>query len=140
VYGLSRAAVRVDTLREQFELEALADRRCGLLSSGEQARVGLAKAMLNTPALLLLDEPTASLDPAAALALRGRVVELTRGHGRGVLWTSHNMAEVEAVCDRVLLLSHGRILLDGAPAALVRKHGAASLEALFLRLAGGELA
>ncbi|HEY0675173.1 MAG TPA: ABC transporter ATP-binding protein [Immundisolibacter sp.] len=138
VYGLPRAAVRVDTLLEQFELEALADRRCGLLSSGEQARVGLAKAMLNTPALLLLDEPTASLDPAAAQALRARIVGLTRGQGRGALWTSHNMAEVEAVCDRVLLLWKGRILLQGEPRALVRAQGETSLEALFLRLAGDQ--
>ncbi|MDD3652237.1 ABC transporter ATP-binding protein [Immundisolibacter sp.] len=140
LYAVARPRARVDASLREFGLVALAGRRCGLLSSGEQARVGLAKAMLNTPALLLLDEPTASLDPAAALALRGRIVELTRGSGRGVLWTSHNMAEVEAVCDRVLLLSRGRILLDGAPSALVREHGASSLEALFLRLAGGELA
>ncbi len=140
LYGVPRAGERVDAVLAEFGLDALADRRYGLLSSGEQARVGLAKAMLNAPALLRLDEPTASLDPAAALALRGHIVQLTRGHGRGALWTSHNMAEVEAVCDRVLLLSHGRILLQGAPGELARAHGAPSLEALFLRLAGGELA
>jgi hypothetical protein len=83
---------------------------------GEQARAGMAKAMLNRPRLLLLDEPTASLDPSVAREVREKIVALVRGTGTGVLWTSHNMHEVEQVCDRVLFLSHGRILLEGNPA------------------------
>ena len=86
-----------------------------MLSSGEQTRVCLAKAMLNRPHLLLLDEPTASLDPAAARDIRARIREFAAQGTGGVLWTSHNMYEVEEVCDRVLFLSHGKILLEGDP-------------------------
>ena len=111
------------------------DTRCGLLSSGEQTRVSLAKAMLNRPSLLLLDEPTASLDPATARDIRARIRQLVADGCGGVLWTSHNMAEVEEVCDRVLFLSHGRVLLEGDPRALPRQHGADSLDDLFVRLA-----
>ena len=106
-----------------------------MLSSGEQTRVSLAKALLNRPRLLLLDEPTASLDPSTARDLRARIREAAAREGAGVLWTSHNMGEVEAVCDRVLFLSHGRILLEGDPRALPREHGRASLEDLFVAVA-----
>ena len=91
-----------------------------MLSSGEQTRVSLAKAMLNRPGLLLLDEPTASLDPAIAREIRVKIREYAASGKVGVLWTSHNMYEVEDVCDRVLFLSHGRILLQGDPETLPR--------------------
>jgi ABC-2 type transport system ATP-binding protein len=106
-----------------------------VLSSGEQTRVALAKALLNRPELLLLDEPTASLDPSAAQIIRGQIRELAREENCGILWTSHNMYEVEEVCDRVLFLSHGKILLEGDPRALPAQHGAHSLEELFIQLA-----
>ena len=106
-----------------------------MLSSGEQTRVALAKALLNRPELLLLDEPTASLDPAAAQTVRQQIRELARDENCGILWTSHNMYEVEEVCDRVLFLSHGKILLEGDPRALPAQHGAHSLEELFIQLA-----
>jgi len=106
-----------------------------VLSSGEQTRVSLAKAMLNRPRLLLLDEPTASLDPATAREVRARIRDFaTRGTG-GVLWTSHNMYEVAEVCDRVLFLSKGRILLAGDPKVLPAQHGKANLEELFITVA-----
>jgi ABC-2 type transport system ATP-binding protein len=106
-----------------------------VLSSGEQTRVSLAKAMLNRPRLLLLDEPTASLDPSVADDVRTKIRQSTlRGHG-GVLWTSHNMHEVEEVCDRVLFLSHGKILLEGDPRKLPAEHGIESLEELFIAVA-----
>jgi ABC-2 type transport system ATP-binding protein len=111
-----------------------------VLSSGEQTRVGLAKALLNRPQLLLLDEPTASLDPSAAQTIRHQLRGLAGRDGCGILWTSHNMYEVEAVCDRVLFLSHGRILLEGDPRRLPAEHGAATLEELFIRIAREPLA
>jgi ABC-2 type transport system ATP-binding protein len=91
--------------------------------------------MLNSPRLLLLDEPTASIDPATARDIRRRITDFVRETRAGVLWTSHNMYEVAEVCDRVLFLSHGRILLSGRPADLIREHGAANLEDLFLEVA-----
>jgi ABC-2 type transport system ATP-binding protein len=111
-----------------------------VLSSGEQTRVGLAKALLNRPELLLLDEPTASLDPSAAQIIRGRIRGLAREENCGILWTSHNMHEVEEVCDRVLFLSHGKILLAGDPRVLPSEHGVATLEELFIRMAREPLA
>jgi ABC-2 type transport system ATP-binding protein len=140
IYGIADLGGRVDELLRQFDLESLQDTKCGLLSSGEQTRVALAKAVINRPQLLLLDEPTASLDPAAAQTIRARIRGLALEHGCGILWTSHNMYEVEEVCDRVLFLSRGRILLEGDPRRLPREHGAATLEELFIRLAREPLA
>lgn len=137
VRGLKR---RMDEALAEFELEHLRNTKCGLLSSGEQTRVALAKALLNRPELLLLDEPTASLDPSAAQIVRGRIRKLAQEANRGILWTSHNMYEVEEMCDRVLFLSRGRILLEGDPKRLPHEHGAATLEELFIRLAREPLA
>lgn len=140
IYGVRFLRRRVGELLGQFRLEALRDTKCGVLSSGELTRVALAKALLNRPRLLLLDEPTASLDPAAARDIRGAIRTLARDSDCGILWTSHNMYEVEDVCDRVLFLSHGRILLAGDPRALPREHGARNLEELFIQLAREPLA
>jgi ABC-2 type transport system ATP-binding protein len=135
IYGVRSLTARIDELIEQFDLGRFRDTKCGVLSSGEQTRVALAKAMLNRPHLLLLDEPTASLDPSVARDIRERIRAFVAGGEHGVLWTSHNMFEVEAVCDRVLFLSHGRILLEGDPKTLPAEHGKASLEELFITLA-----
>ena len=140
VYGIEQLSARVGELLEQFDLGRLRHTKCGVLSSGEQTRVALAKAVLNRPRLLLLDEPTASLDPSAARTVRARIHRLAAEGGCGILWTSHNMYEVEAVCDRVLFLSRGRILLEGNPRELPVRHGAATLEELFIRLAREPLA
>jgi ABC-2 type transport system ATP-binding protein len=135
IYAVRNLSSRIEELLADFDLEKFRNIKCGLLSSGEQTRVGLAKAMLNRPQLLLLDEPTASLDPATARDIRALIRQLaTRGSG-GVLWTSHNMQEVEQVCDRVLFLSHGQILLEGDPRALPREHGRETLEDLFIAVA-----
>ena len=107
----------------------------GLLSSGEQTRVGLAKAMLNAPHLLLLDEPTASIDPSSARDIRAHIEAFAASGDRGVVWTSHNMYEVEAVCDRILFLSRGKVVLEGDPKTLPKQHGAASLDDLFVEVA-----
>ena len=140
IYGIRPLGRRIEELLEQFDLHAFRDVKVGLLSSGEQARVTLAKAMINRPHLLLLDEPTASLDPSAARAIRANIRDFVKTDGVGVLWTSHNMYEVEAVCDRVLFLSHGRILLEGDPRTLPREHGKSTLEDLFVALAREPLA
>lgn len=135
IYGVEDLSIRVEALMEQFDLLPFRQVKCGVLSSGEQTRVSLAKAMLNRPALLLLDEPTASLDPAIAREIRIKIRDYAATAGVGVLWTSHNMYEVEDVCDRVLFLSHGRILLQGDPRTLPATHGKESLEELFITVA-----
>jgi len=135
IYGVKDVGARVDGLLAQFDLVRFRDTKCGVLSSGEQTRVSLAKAMLNRPHLLLLDEPTASLDPAAARDIRALIRACARQGAGGVLWTSHNMYEVEEVCDRVLFLSHGAILLEGNPRTLPREHGKETLEDLFITVA-----
>jgi len=135
LYSVKDLAQRIENLLRQFDLEKFRDTKCGVLSSGEQTRVGLAKAMLNRPKLLLLDEPTASLDPAVARDIRTLILEFVGEGIGGVLWTSHNMYEVQEVCHRVLFLSHGKILLDGDPKTLPREHGKANLEELFITVA-----
>jgi ABC-2 type transport system ATP-binding protein len=135
IYAIKDLTARIETLLEQFDLLKFRNVKCGVLSSGEQTRVSLAKAMLNRPALLLLDEPTASLDPAIAREIRIKIREYAASGKVGVLWTSHNMYEVEDVCDRVLFLSHGRILLQGDPRTLPALHGKATLEELFITVA-----
>jgi ABC-2 type transport system ATP-binding protein len=135
IYGVKDLRTRIEQLLRDYDLEDHRRTKAGLLSSGEQTRVTLAKAMLNHPKLLLLDEPTASIDPATARDIRARIVASAAADGCGVLWTSHNMYEVTEVCDRVLFLSRGKILMEGEPEALVREHGAASLEDLFVEVA-----
>jgi ABC-2 type transport system ATP-binding protein len=122
-------------LIDRFDLKRLRHAKCGVLSSGEQSRVNLAKAMINRPRLLLLDEPTASLDPAVARDIRAQVSGFVSRDDMGVLWTTHNMHEVTDVCDRVLFLSHGKVLLEGDPGTLPREHGKETLEELFIAVA-----
>lgn len=140
MYGVEDLSRRIDALLEQLGIAALGHVRCGALSSGETTRVSLAKAMLNGPRLLLLDEPTASLDPAAARDVRAKIRELASRDTVGILWTSHNMYEVSDVCDRVLFLSRGKILLEGDPRTLPQEHGKETLEELFIAVAREPLA
>ena len=140
IYAVKRLPERIETLLKQFELERFRTAKAGILSSGEQTRLCLAKAMLNEPHLLLLDEPTASLDPATAQDIRTKIREFAMRGSCGVLWTSHNMYEVQEVCDRVLFLSHGKILLEGDPKKLPPEHGKSSLEELFIAVAREPLA
>ena len=140
LYGVINLGQRIDALIAQFDLERFRNVKCGVLSSGEQTRVSLAKAMLNRPTLLLLDEPTASLDPASARENRTSIRAFAAESAGGVLWTSHNMYEVEEVCDRVLFLSRGKILLEGNPRSLPQEHGRETLEELFIAVAREPLA
>jgi ABC-2 type transport system ATP-binding protein len=140
LYGVKDLGGRIEELLKQFELERFRRVKCGVLSSGEQTRVSLAKALINRPQLLLLDEPTASLDPATAREVRQMIREFVAREGGAVLWTSHNMYEVEEVCGRVLFLSRGKILLQGDPRTLAGEHGKANLEELFISVAREPLA
>lgn len=135
IYGVPDLRDRIEESLERFHLAPFRNSKCGVLSSGEQTRVALAKAMLNRPRLLLLDEPTASLDPSMAGDIRRRIRAFADEGTGGVLWTSHNMYEVEEVCDRVLFLSRGRVLLEGDPRQLPGLHGHRTLEELFLDVA-----
>ncbi len=135
LYEVEDLEERTGELLEAFELLKFRDVKFGLLSSGEQTRVCLAKAMLNRPRLLLLDEPTASLDPSTARDIRAKIRDFTVRDKVGVLWTTHNMHEVGEVCDRVLFLSRGKILLEGAPGTLPGAHGKETLEDLFITVA-----
>ena len=134
LYGVPNLQDRIEEVIKEFDLEQFRGTRCGVLSSGEQTRVSLAKAMLNNPHLLLLDEPTASLDPSTAQIIREKIKEYAM-KGGGILWTSHNMHEVTDVCDRILFLSHGKILLEGDPKTLPQEHGKKDLEELFIAIA-----
>ena len=135
IYQVRNLSKRIEAVLARFDLVKFRHTKCGVLSSGEQTRVCLAKAMLNGPHLLLLDEPTASLDPATAREIRAEIREFVAHNECGVLWTSHNMYEVEEVCDRVLFLSHGEVLLHGDPKTLPREHGKETLEDLFVTVA-----
>jgi ABC-2 type transport system ATP-binding protein len=135
IYSVEDLGQRIEEVLAEFDLVRFRKTKAGVLSSGEQTRLALAKAMLNRPRLLLLDEPTASIDPSTARDMRADIQRFVERCGGGVLWTSHNMYEVEAVCDRVLFLSHGCILLEGDPKKLTREHGASSLEDLFVQVA-----
>jgi ABC-2 type transport system ATP-binding protein len=123
-----------------FELEHLADKPIAKLSSGETTRVGLCKALMNRPRLLLLDEPTVYLDPQVAALVKRALAELQREAGTAILYTSHNMAEVQALCDRIIFLSRGRILASGTAmevtqAVLREQRDEPALEEVFLRVA-----
>ncbi len=135
LYEMRDLKERITSLLHEFDLEGFADTKAGLLSSGESSRLNLAKALINHPRLLLLDEPTASLDPSMSQLIRQRIKEYAEETKAAILWTSHNMQEIEDVCDHVLFLSHGRILLSGNPKILPSEHGKRDLEELFIAVA-----
>jgi ABC-2 type transport system ATP-binding protein len=135
LYAVPKLSERIETILRDFDLLRFRNTKCGVLSSGEQTRVALAKAMLNQPRLLLLDEPTASLDPSIAREIRASIRDIAERTGVGVLWTSHNMIEVAEVCHRVLFLSKGKILLEGDPRTLPQENNHATLEDLFVAVA-----
>jgi len=135
LYGVKNLKERIDLILKEFDLERFSETKAGLLSSGEASRLNIAKAIINQPRLLLLDEPTASLDPNVSEIVRQKITEYVKKTKTAILWTSHNMQEIEAVCDRVLFLSHGRILLSGNPRTLPSEHGKRDLEELFISVA-----
>jgi ABC-2 type transport system ATP-binding protein len=140
LYGDRRAEEKIASLLALLEVSETADRVTGGLSSGQQTRVNLCKAFLNDPEVLFLDEPTASLDPDIAEKVRSVLRGIQRQRGVTILYTSHNMSEIERMCDRVIFLAKGRIVLEGTPSEIVARAKSGSLEEVFLRIArGGEL-
>ncbi|NVO14894.1 MAG: ABC transporter ATP-binding protein [Rhodoplanes sp.] len=137
LYGVEDIAGRIARLAEELDLVALLDRPTGKLSSGQKTRVALAKALLNRPEVLLLDEPTASLDPDTADWIRARLERYRATRGATILLASHNMGEVERLCDRVIIMKRGVIENDGTPAALLAHYGRSTLEEVFLDVARG---
>lgn len=135
LYGLRRPGRRIDALLADLDLDALDGRPAGRLSAGQKTRVAIAKALINEPELLLLDEPTASLDPDTADWLRGYLEGYQARSGAAILLASHNMAEVERLCHDVLMMRRGDIVDRGSPAALRDRYGRGSLEDVFLDIA-----
>ena len=135
LYGLGHVRARIEELARDLQLDAFIDREAGKLSAGQKTRVALAKALLNAPEVLLLDEPTASLDPDTADWVRSYLAAYRRSTGATILLASHNMAEVERMCDQVLMMRTGRIVDRGAPDALIQRYGRQNLEEVFLDIA-----
>ena len=135
LYGLRDPRARIDAGLKRFRIEHLADAMGTELSSGQRTLIGIVRATLHEPRLLVLDEPTASLDPDVANRVRTGLLELSQEHGCALVMTSHDMSDVERVCERVVFLSHGRIIADGTPQGVVSEHGSADLESMFLQLA-----
>ncbi|HEX2256744.1 MAG TPA: ABC transporter ATP-binding protein, partial [Afifellaceae bacterium] len=135
LYGVRDLARRVDELAAELALEEFLDRPAGNLSAGQKTRVALAKALVNRPEVLLLDEPTASLDPDTADWVRSHLEVYRRDRGATILLASHNMLEVERLCDEVIMMRAGRIVDTGSPRALIGRYGRRTLEEVFLDIA-----
>ncbi len=138
LYGFWKAKPIVERLTEELQLSEFIDRRVRRLSSGQKTRVSLAKAFVNEPDLLLLDEPTASLDPETAAWIREFLRAYCERQGATILLASHDMREVELVCDDVLLLREGKLVERGSPEDLLKRFGRETLEQVFLDVARGE--
>ena len=137
LYGISQTKPIVEKLAEDLQLSEFIDRRVRRLSSGQKTRVSLAKAFVNEPDLLLLDEPTASLDPETAVWIREFLKSYCRRRQATILFASHDMREVELLCDDVVLLRKGKLVERGAPEELINRFGRKTLEDVFLEVARG---
>ena len=137
LYAVGDLPERIARLTRELDLTEFIDRPTGRLSSGQKTRVALAKALINSPDVLLLDEPTASLDPDTADWVRGHLERYWHERGATVLLASHNMAEVERLCERVIIMKRGRIEDDDTPPRLLARYGRENLEEVFLDVARG---
>jgi ABC-2 type transport system ATP-binding protein len=137
LYAVEELDARIAALADELDLTEFLDRPTGKLSAGQKTRVALAKALINSPEVLLLDEPTASLDPDTADWVRARLEHFRRRRGSTVLLASHNMAEVERLCERVIMMKRGRIEDDDSPRRLLIRYGRETLEQVFLDVARG---
>lgn len=135
IYGVPDPKKKIAELMDLLEIAHLQKRVTGQLSAGESTRVNLVKAFLNDPELLMLDEPTASLDPDIADKVRKVVRKVQRERNIGILYTSHNMRDIEEVCDRVIFLHKGKIVREGTPADIVAQSSSNSLEDVFIKIA-----
>ncbi|HXZ01655.1 MAG TPA: ABC transporter ATP-binding protein [Stellaceae bacterium] len=135
LYGVADLDARIETLARDLQIGDFLAMQTGKLSAGQKTRVALAKALLNAPALLLLDEPTASLDPDTADWVRGYLERYREESGATILLASHNMGEVERLCSEVMMMRRGRIVDRGSPRALIERYGRDTLEQVFLEIA-----
>lgn len=133
LYGVGKKALA--PLLRRFDLDSVKNKRYGNLSSGQKTRVALAKALMNEPEVLLLDEPTASLDPDSADRMRGYLMDYQQNRGATVLLASHNMQEVVRMCAMVLMMKEGVIVAGGSPSSLIARYGGDNLEQVFIRIA-----
>ncbi|HEV8031313.1 MAG TPA: ABC transporter ATP-binding protein [Stellaceae bacterium] len=140
LYGVPRRDERIARLARDLQIEAMLERPAGRLSGGQKTRVALAKALLNEPELLLLDEPTASLDPDTGDWVRSYLEDYRARTGATILLASHNMAEVERLCSQVLMMKEGQIVDRGSPDELIDRYGRTNLEEVFLQIARGRRA
>ena len=137
LYGVPDRRRRIAELLALFEIPEVIHTVTGKLSSGQVTRVNLCKAFLNDPQVLFLDEPTASLDPDIAEKVRNALKRVQRERGVTMIYTSHNMREIELVCDRVIFLMHGRMVAEGTPREILERADAESLEKVFITIARG---
>jgi ABC-2 type transport system ATP-binding protein len=137
LYGVPHVEERIVELAKELNLNEFLDREAGQLSAGQKTRVALAKALINWPEVLLLDEPTASLDPDTGDWIRSRLQTYSQTRGATILLASHNMLEVERLCDDVIMMKEGRIVDRAGPQALINKYGRTTLEDVFLDVARG---
>ena len=138
LYNIDNLNERIDFLTEKLRLEELLNRITGELSSGQKNRASLAKALINKPKVLLLDEPTASLDPEIGDFVRSFLENYKKENKISILLASHNMNEVSRLCKTVLMMKNGLIIDRGTPESLIDKHGRKNLEEVFLKLSRGE--
>jgi ABC-2 type transport system ATP-binding protein len=138
LYGVSDERGAVADALERFRIPHLAERMCNELSSGQRTLVGIAKSILHRPRLLVLDEPTASLDPDVAQRVRARLLDVCAADDTALLVTSHDMREVEILTERVVFMARGRVVANDTPAAIATAFGHADLEGVFLALAGAD--
>ena len=134
LYDVNKLKAKIDYLCEKLRLYEFIDKLTGELSSGQKNRVSLAKSIINNPKVLLLDEPTASLDPETGDFVRSFLEEYQQENKTSILLASHNMAEVERLCSSVLMMNKGSIIDEGSPEELIKKHGRKNMEEVFLKL------
>ncbi len=135
IYGVRGLKSRIAELAGDLNLRSFLDQKAGSLSAGQKTRMALAKALINTPEVLLLDEPTASLDPDTGDWIRAYLASYSRRNGASILLASHNMAEVERLCDHVLMMKQGAIVDRGTPGELIARFGRDTMEQVFLDIA-----
>lgn len=134
IYNVKEPNKKIDSLLELFEITELKHRITGALSAGEKTRLNLCKCFLNDPELLLLDEPTASLDPEMADTVRKILKKIQVEKNLGILYTSHNMPEVEEICDRILFINEGKTIAEGTPQEVLKSFESQTLEQVFIRI------
>ena len=138
LYGVSDTENSIDQIANDLDLKKFINKKTGELSSGQKNRVSLAKSLINEPKLLLLDEPTASLDPDIGDFIRGYLENYKRKKNVTILLASHNMSEVERLCDEVIMMKNGGLVDEGTCNQLIKKHGRSNLEETFLKIARGK--